>query len=218
MSRIKSEKQGQNLSLLFTHQDNRTGRITFKGDLFEVTKTVMVPNGTAAAPSLRGNYTNSGIYFGSGIVYFSTAGVERASIDGQGDFNINDGRGIEGGVTGVGGYFATFMPALATDNITAGTAGAISIATYCTTINTDGNADAYTLADGKVRGQLKKIYFIADGGGDGVVTGKFNTDGAATTLTFSDAGEYAILMWNGTGWVGIELGSVMTITHAPVIS
>jgi len=110
------------------------------------------------------------------------------------------------------------MPALGTDNIAAAAGGAIAVTTYCTTINTDAGGDAFTLADGKVIGHLKKIYFIADGGGDGVVTGHFNTDGAATTLTFSDAGEYAILLWNGTGWVGIELGSVMTITHAPVIS
>ena len=31
-------------------------------------------------------------------------------------------------------------------------------------------------------------------------------------------GEYAIFMWNGTGWVPLELGSVASATQAPAIA
>lgn len=102
------------------------------------------------------------------------------------------------------------------NDIAAGTGGAISVANFLTTINTDGGGDAFTLAAGTQVGQLKKILFVADGGGDGVVTAAFT--GANTTLTFSDAGEFATLCWTGSDWEALELGSVITITHAPVLA
>lgn len=93
--------------------------------------------------------------------------------------------------------------------------GAIILTNFLTTIDSTGGALALTLANGVVVGQLKKIIFRVDNG-DAVVTGNFT--GTNTILTFSDAGEYALLQWNGTEWIALELGSVLNMTHAPVIS
>ncbi len=95
------------------------------------------------------------------------------------------------------------------------TTGAISIATFLTTIDTTAGATAYTLANGSKIGQVKKILLRVDNG-DATVTGAFA--GTNNTLTFSDAGEYALLQWNGTDWVALELSSVLNMTHAPVLS
>lgn len=93
--------------------------------------------------------------------------------------------------------------------------GAIILTNFLTTIDSTSGALALTLANGVVVGQLKKIIFRVDNG-DAVVTGNFV--GSNTTLTFSDAGEYALLQWNGTEWIALELGSVLNMTHAPVIA
>jgi hypothetical protein len=95
------------------------------------------------------------------------------------------------------------------------TTGAISIAKFLTTIDTSAGATAYTLANGSKIGQLKKIIMRVDNG-DATITGSFA--GTANTLTFSDAGEYALLQWNGTDWVALELLSYLNMTHAPVLS
>lgn len=113
-------------------------------------------------------------------------------------------------------YYTGFIPAVASNNITAGTGGAIVVTNFLTTINTDAGGDAFTLADGVVKGQVKKIKLITDGGGDGVVT-PANLAGG-TTITFADAADYAILMWDGTEWVAIELGNDADGVTAPAIA
>lgn len=95
------------------------------------------------------------------------------------------------------------------------TNGAVILTNFLTTIDSTSGALSLTLASGVVVGQLKKIIFRVDNG-DAVVTGNFT--GTNTILTFSDAGEYALLQWNGTEWIALELGSVLNMTHAPVIS
>lgn len=79
--------------------------------------------------------------------------------------------------------------------------GAIAVTSYYTTMNTTGGAKAYTLANGTLKGQLKKIYFLTDDG-DAVITATFF--GTNTTLTFANADEYVILIWTGTSWYPIE--------------
>jgi len=111
---------------------------------------------------------------------------------------------------------APFYYGAAAINIAAGTGGAISLLCYKNTINSDAGGDAFTLASGLCVGQMKYILFVADGGGDAVVTGAF--PGGDNTLTFSDAGEYALLMWDGTDWQPLSLGSEGTFTDAPVLS
>lgn len=95
---------------------------------------------------------------------------------------------------------AAYYPQVAQNDIAAGIGGAILVTNYLTTINTDAGGDAFTLADGTVKGQMKKILLVADGGGDGVVTPATAFAGGATTATFNDAGDYLILQWNGTAW------------------
>lgn len=93
--------------------------------------------------------------------------------------------------------------------------GAISITKFLTTIDTSAGATAYTLANGTKIGQLKKIILRVDNG-DATITGSFA--GSNNTLTFSDAGEYALLQWNGTDWIALELLSYLNMTHSPVLS
>lgn len=97
---------------------------------------------------------------------------------------------------------AAFVPSGAPQNITAGTGGAINVTSFFTTLNTDAGGDAYTLADGTVKGQLKKIFLLVDGGGDAVITPANLASG--TTITMNDANDYVVLLWNGTDWVVIE--------------
>lgn len=101
-----------------------------------------------------------------------------------------------------GTQIAAFYPQVAQSNITAGTGGAIPVTNYLTTINTDAGGDAFTLANGTQVGQMKKILFVADGGGDGVVTPAVTTN--FSTITFNDATDYVILQWNGAAWVVLE--------------
>lgn len=174
-----------------------------------------VGNGSASSPSIQGTGA-AGVIVTATTAGFTTAGSHEAVLSGAGRWIVaststTGGLGIDT-TTGL----VPVMICIAPNNIAAGAGGAIAVDNYCTTINTDAGGDAFTLADGAVPGQLKKIILIADGGGDGVVTSKFT--GQGTTLTFANAGEYAILMWNGAYWIALELGSVVTITDAPVIA
>ncbi len=93
-------------------------------------------------------------------------------------------------------------------------AGAITITEYVTKWTTTG-ANAGTLADGVTIGQLKKIIMIVDAG-DGTLT-PTNLD-AGTTITFADAGDFVVLMWNGTDWVVIDSGNLVDGVSAPVVA
>lgn len=93
--------------------------------------------------------------------------------------------------------------------------GAVILTNFLTTIDSTSGALALTLASGVVVGQLKKIIFRVDNG-NVTVTGNFV--GSNTFLTFTNAGEYALLQWNGAEWIALELGSVLNMTHAPIIS
>lgn len=97
----------------------------------------------------------------------------------------------------------------------------LSIDTYLSLISTDSAGDTFILPDGDTTGQVKKILMKADGGdsvgdGNGVVTGTFGSD--VGTLTFNTAGEFALLQWNGSQWVALELGSMLDTTNAPAFS
>lgn len=92
----------------------------------------------------------------------------------------------------------------------------IDLDAFCTFISTDSGGDAFDLPDGTVVGQQKKIVFRADDGGSATVTGSFYSD--RDTLTFDDAGEYALLQWDGTDWIALELASMLNMTDAPVLT
>lgn len=88
-------------------------------------------------------------------------------------------------------------------------AGAVNLTTFYTAWTTT-SADAGTLADATKIGQLKKVKLIVDGG-DGTLT--FNTN---ATIVFADAGDYALLIWDGDDWIPIELGNDADGATAPV--
>lgn len=110
--------------------------------------------------------------------------------------------------TSVTGIFPTEVNMAAQDDIAAGEGGAISVANYFTTINSDAGGDAFTLADGTRYGQQKRIRLVADGGGDAVVTPANLADG--TTITLDDAGDDVILAWDGDNWnVIVNIGATV---------
>lgn len=74
-------------------------------------------------------------------------------------------------------------------------AGAVPVTATVVTITTTG-ADALTLADG-VAGQLLILTMIADGG-NGTLTPSNLAGG--TTVTFTDVGDTATLVFDGTNW------------------
>ena len=121
---------------LFTNQDNNTGTITFDGSKFSLSKPTTfddilnVTDGTAAAPSLVSASGNSGIYFGSGYIGFSTAASERVTIDGGGDINISSG-GLYIGTSGTPITLVSGEPELtvySTSALTSGTQDIVKIA------------------------------------------------------------------------------------------
>ena len=78
-------------------------------------------------------------------------------------------------------------------------AGAVNLTDTVTEITSTGT-DALTLADGTV-GQVKVITMIVDGG-DATLTP--TTFAGGTTITFNDAGDSVILVYNTTvGWVAV---------------
>ncbi len=133
----------------------------------------------------------------SNVLSFYTAASERINIDAQGDINIAGGRGINSSVDT--DMWADFTPTDAQNDITAGTGGAISVANYLTTINTDAGGDDFTLASGTTIGQLKKIRLVVDGGGDATITLT-----GYTSIVMNDANDYVILKWGTAAWYVIE--------------
>jgi hypothetical protein len=108
-----------------------------------------------------------------------------------------------------------WMPMAAQQALVAG-GGAVNVTSYYTAGASDAGGDAWTLADGVRVGQLKKIQLITDGGGDAVLTP--TNLAAGTTITFADAGDFALLIWNGIDWVAIELGNDADGATAPVLA
>lgn len=119
----------------------------------------------------------------------------------EGSFEYFNGTAWVAGAVTSGDLVATYIPVVAGDSITAGTGGAISVATYYTGLATDAGGDAYTLANG-VSGQMKVIRLVTDGGGDAVIT-PANLAGG-TTITLNDAGDEVTLVFDGTDWVVIK--------------
>ena len=84
-------------------------------------------------------------------------------------------------------------------------AGACSVVAHATNYTSGGAAEALTLADGTIIGQLKQVTHIVDGG-SGVLTPATFVDGS--TVTFTTGGERWVGVWLATGWQTIELSNV----------
>ena len=95
-------------------------------------------------------------------------------------------------------------------------AGACNVTSYYTAVTTT-DADALTLAAGTELGQLKKIQLIVDGG-DGTLTIADPVSSSLDVITFADAGDYVVCIWNGTAWRVIELGNDADGATAPAIA
>ena len=106
------------------------------------------------------------------------------------------GNGSGGTLTNVG-----YIPDNQSFDIAAGgTTTALSLTSYVNTIATDAGGDAFTLADGLATGQLMKVILVTDGGGDGTLTIASAISSSLDIITFSNVGDVAELMWNGTAW------------------
>lgn len=93
-------------------------------------------------------------------------------------------------------------------------AGVVSLATFCTAVNTtSGSGHASTLANGGRVGQLKKVALVVDGG-DLVLTVASLAGG--NTVTFADAGDWMLLQWDGVRWVPVAYAGA--VDAGPVIS
>lgn len=81
-------------------------------------------------------------------------------------------------------------------------AGAVNLTTVVTSLTTTGSAQALTLANGTA-GQLKVIVHTVDGG-SAVLTP--TTKIGFTTITFTNVGDAATLVYTAAGWaiVGIN--------------
>lgn len=111
---------------------------------------------------------------------------------------VNSTNGFVGAVTGaVTGNVTGDLTGAITGSIQSlSGAGAVDITSLITEITTTG-ADALTLANGTA-GQIKIITMIVDGG-DGTLTPATFANG--TTITFNDAGDSVMLVYNTTvGW------------------
>jgi len=126
---------------------------------------------------------------------------------------IKDGvlRGLAALTSATGSLNGTFIIANTKQSISG--AGAINITSHKTEITTTGS-DAYTLVDGVVTGQLKKIHMIAYGG-----TGTLQPANIAinNAILFRVVGDEATLMWDGSNWVIIDTSSVVGDGQTPTI-
>lgn len=113
-----------------------------------------------------------------------------------------------------GSTVAPFVPEAVQQNLSG--AGAVNITTYYTAFTSTGAGNALTLIDGAIRGQLKLISHVSDGG-SGVLT-PTNLLGASTTITFTTVGEAALLEWNGSDWVALMLFNTVTPGTPPVMA
>lgn len=123
-------------------------------------------------------------------------------------FNILTGSKIQGS----GSCIVPCFPIAAEQRISG--SGAITINQYYSAVTSLG-VDAITLADGSTIGQLKKIHMVVDGGSSTLTP--VNLAGG-TTITFADAGDFAILQWGGTEWYPIELGNSVDGVTAPILA
>lgn len=74
-------------------------------------------------------------------------------------------------------------------------AGAVDVTSMATLFTSTAGAQALTMADGKQAGQLKFVYHAVDGG-SGVLTPTHLADGVSHTITFTAAGDWALMQWS----------------------
>ena len=123
-------------------------------------------------------------------------------------FNVLTGSSI----AGPSSTSAVFVPLAVQQALTDGAGVNITTAYSAWTTTT---ASESGLTDGVVKGHYKKIQLIVDGG-NAVLTPPNLTGG--TNITFLDVGDFAVLIWDGTSWVPVELGNAVDGATAPVLA
>lgn len=137
------------------------------------------------------------------VVYTSAKGLVQEAGSG---FDVSTT-----GVTGAGGFFAGFIPNSAPESLTATIP--LSVTKHMSFIAL--NNVSRTLAAGTVTGQLKKILAHIDtAGADTVLT----AGTTAVTITFTNLGDYAELIWTGASWRVLALYNVAAGTTSTPIS
>lgn len=175
---------------------------------FTFADNVGVAFGTGDDAAISWDATNLVYDVDSGVHNFTVATSSIAQIGATGITLQDAGDAYRG----QGSTIAWIAPIAAQQDLSG--AGAITVTEYYTAWTTTG-VDAGTLADGAQVGQVKKIQLIVVGG-DGTLTPD-NLSGG-TTITFADAGDYAVLQWDGSNWVAIELGNDADGATAPVLA
>lgn len=106
---------------------------------------------------------------------------------------------VTGNITGniTGDVFATVQ--------TRSGAGAVNVTDMFTAVTTTGSAQALTLANGTV-GQIKIISHVVDGG-SAVLTP--TTKIGFTTITFTNVGDSATLIYTAAGWAIIGISGAV---------
>lgn len=124
-------------------------------------------------------------------------------------FNVLTGSAI----AGPSSLFVPFVPVVAQQALSG--AGAVNVTTYYTAFTSTGAANALSLADGVVNGQLKLITHVSDGG-SGVLTPTNLVGG--TTITFATVAESALLIFNGTSWAVLALYNPAVPGTPPILA
>lgn len=106
------------------------------------------------------------------------------------------------GVTTVDASFGTAVT-LGTQSLSG--AGAVDVTNAFTALTTTGAAQALTLANGTA-GQMKIITHVVDGG-SAVLTP--TTKVGFSTITFTNAGESATLVYTAAGWAIVSLNGAV---------
>lgn len=154
-----------------------------------------------------GTTVPTGAGYAKGCVFIKTDAATATSGVYQNVGTTSSASFITGLTSSVAGVVATFIPTAVQQALTG--AGAVNLTTFYTAITNNG-ANALTLADSTVVGQLKKVKMIVDPGTDSTLT--FNGN---ATVVFADVGDYVVLMWNGSDWIPVELGNDADGATAP---
>jgi len=116
---------------------------------------------------------------------------------------------------GTEAFFVPVIPKAAAQALTG--AGAINVTSYYTAVTSASGPNALTLADGTVKGQLKKVQLIVDDGG-AALTIASPVSSSLDVVTFADAGDFVLLLWNGDAWSIIEAGNDADGATAPAVA
>jgi hypothetical protein len=118
--------------------------------------------------------------------------------------------------SGLNAFYPVFLDA-AEETLTA--AGAVSVNTSYTNLDSTAGAMAMTLADGVVHGQFKEVHMSVDNG-DATLTLASAVSTSLDVVTFADAGDYAILIWNEEDgyWRIVKTGNYADGATAPAVA